>query len=195
MMLETISRGWPMEREHGPYKIRGSERLYKDHFVEFRVDDVLKPDGEPGKYAILKMLPGVSVVALDDEGFIYLVKMFRYAVGRESVEAVTGGVEEGETEEEAARRELREEVGIVADELLDLGLVDAVTSQVLSPSRVYLARGLKFTETDREEAERMQTVRVRLEEAVEMVMDGRITQATTGVLVMKASRVVGGSAG
>jgi len=181
-----------MERKHGPYTIKGSERLYKDHFVEFRVDDVVKPDGKPGNYATLRMLPGVSVVALDDEGFVYLVKMFRYAVGRESVEAVTGGVEEGESEEEAARRELREEVGIVADELLDLGLVDAVTSQVFSPSRVYLARGLKFTETDREEAERMETVRLPLDEAVEMVMDGRITQATTGVLIMKASRVAGG---
>jgi ADP-ribose pyrophosphatase len=169
-----------MERKHGPYKIKGSERLYGDHFVEFWVDEVVKPGGEPGTYATLKMLPGVSVLALDDEGFVYLVKMFRYAVGRESVEAVTGGVE------------LREEVGIFADELLDLGLVDAVTSQVLSPSRVYLARGLRFTETDREEAERMETVRVRLEEAVEMVMDGRITQSTTAVLVLKASRVVKG---
>lgn len=184
-----------MEKKHGPYTIKGSERLYKDHFVEFLVDDVLRPDGEPSKYATLRMLPGVSVLALDDEGFVYLVRMFRYAVGHESVEAVTGGVEEGESEEEAARRELKEEVGIIAGELLDLGLVDAVTSQVLSPSRVYLARGLKFTETDREESERMETVRVPLDEAVRMVMDGRITQGTTGVLVMKANVVVNGPAG
>lgn len=184
-----------MERKHGPYTIKGSEHVYKDHFVEFVVEDVIRPDGEPGKYATTRMLPGVSVLALDDEGFVYLVRVFRYAVGRESVEAVTGGVEEGESEEEAARRELKEEVGIVAEELLDLGLVDAVTSQVFAPSRVYLARGLRFGETDREESERLQTVRVPLDEAVEMVMDGRITQATTAVLVMKADHVVNGPKG
>jgi len=184
-----------VERKHGPYTIKGSERLYKDHFVEFLLDDVVKPDGEPARYATLRMLPGVSVLALDDEGFVYLVRVFRYAVGRESVEAVTGGVEQGESDEEAARRELKEEVGITAEELLDLGLVDAVTSQVFSPSRVYLARGLKFGETDRDAAERLQTVRVPLAEAVEMVMDGRITQATTAVLVMKAARFVTGPKG
>ncbi len=181
-----------MERKNGPWTITSTEQKHKDKYVEFHVDEVIKPDGRRGHYAVMMMQPGVSVLALDDEGFVYLVRMFRYAVGRESVEAVTGGVEEGETEEEAARRELREEVGIEAEEFLDLGLVDAVTSQVFSPSRVYLARGLTFTETDRDGSERMVTVRVPLDEAVQMVMDGRITQATTAVLVMKASRVAGG---
>jgi 8-oxo-dGTP pyrophosphatase MutT (NUDIX family) len=181
-----------MERKHGPWTIKSSECLHRDAFGEFWLDEVVKPDGEPGRYATMKMLPGVAVLALDEEGFVYLVKMFRYAIGRESIEAVAGGLEESEPYEEAARRELREEVGIEAGEMLDLGLVDAVTSQVFSPSRVYLARRLSFTETDREATERMETLKVTLEEAVEMVMDGRITQATSAVLILKASRVVNG---
>lgn len=181
-----------MERKHGPWTIKASECLHRDAFVEFWVDEVVKPDGEPGRYATLKMLPGVLVLALDAEGFVYLVKSFRYAAGRECVEAVMGGVEEGESEEEAARRELREEAGVEAEEFLDLGLVDAITSQVFSPSRIFLARGLRFREPRREATEKLELVKVGLDEAVRMVMDGRITQASSAVLILKASRVIKG---
>lgn len=181
-----------MGKKHGAWTIKSSERLYKDEFVEFRVDECLKPDGEPGRRATLRMLPGVTVLALDGEGFVHLIRKFRYAVGRESVEAVQGAVDEGETEEEAARRELKEELGIEARELEDLGLVDAVTSQVYAPSRVFLARGLAFGEHERESTEVLRPVKVKFEEAVRMVMEGEITQSTTCVLVLKAARLAGG---
>ena len=178
-----------MGRKHGPYTIESSECLHRDEFGEFWVDEVVKPNGERGRYATMRMLPGISVLALDGEGFVYLVKQFRYAVGKESVEAVAGGVEGGESEEEAARRELREELGVEAGELVDLGLVDAVTSQVFSPSRIFLARDLKFgADADGDEVERLEPVKVRVEEAVRMVLEGEITQSTTAVLVLKADR-------
>jgi 8-oxo-dGTP pyrophosphatase MutT (NUDIX family) len=178
-----------MERKHGNWTIKASELRYKDGFVEFWVDECLKPDGEPGRRATLRMLPGVAVLAVDEEGFVYLTRQFRYAVGKESVEAVQGGLEEGEEEAAAARRELREELGIEAEELTDLGLVDAVTSQVFSPARIFLARGLRFGEPEREGTEVLEPVKLKLAEAVRMVMDGEITQAITCVLVLKAARL------
>ncbi|HYY93363.1 MAG TPA: NUDIX hydrolase [Pyrinomonadaceae bacterium] len=179
-----------MERKHGPWTIKSSECLHRDEFVEMWLDEVLKPDGEPGRYATMKMRPGVAVLAIDSEGFAHLIRTFRYAVGKECVEVVQGMIDEGEQAEDAARRELREELGAEAGELTDLGLVDAVTSQVFSPSRIFLARGLTFAEPDRETTEKLQPLKVRLEEAVRMVMDGEITQATTCVLILKASRVI-----
>ena len=154
------------------------------------LDEVVKPDGEPGRYATMKMKPGVAVLALDAEGFAHLVRMFRYAVGKECVEVVQGMTDEGEEPREAALRELREELGIEAEELTDLGLVDAVTSQVFSPSRIFLARGLRFGETDREATEKMQPFKVSLAEAVRMVLDGEVTQSITCVLILKADRML-----
>jgi 8-oxo-dGTP pyrophosphatase MutT (NUDIX family) len=179
-----------MERKHGAWTIKSSECRYRDEFVEFWVDEAVGPDGKPGRRATLRMKPGVSVLALDAEGFVHLVRQFRYAVGRESIEAVMGGADEGEEPSEAARRELREELGIEAAELTDLGLVDAVTSQVLSPSQIFLARGLSFKEPDRDVTESMEPFKVRLGEAVRMVMDGEITQSTSCVLILKASRLL-----
>ena len=177
-------------KKHGPWTVKSSERLYQDKYVEFRVDDVLKPSGEPSRYATGRMLPGVSVLALDAEGFVHLTKQFRYAVGRESIEVVSGGLDEGEEERRAALRELREELGIEAGDLVDLGLVDAVTSQVSAPARIYLARELRFGEPDRGGSEVMETLRVKLEEAVRMVMAGDITHAISCVLILKTKEVL-----
>lgn len=180
-----------MEKKHGAWTIKSSERRYKDEFAEFWVDDCVGPDGRETQRAIMRLLPGVAVLPVDEEGFVRLVRQFRYAVGKESVEVVQGGVEEGEGAEEAARRELKEELGAEADELIDLGLVDAVTSQVFSPMRIFVARGLRFGEPDREGTEQLEVVKLKLAEAARMVMDGDMTQGTSCVLVLKAARLLG----
>lgn len=184
-----------MERKHGPWTLKSSERLYADEFAEVWVDEVSKPGVEPSRRVTMRMKPGVAALALDEEGFAHLVKTFRYAVGKECVEVVQGGVEEGEETSEAARRELKEELGVEASELIDLGLVDAVTSQVSAPAQIFLARGLSFGETERESAEDLQTVRVKFEEAVQMVMDGRITHGISCALILKANRLLGDETG
>ncbi len=86
-------------------------------------------------------------------------------------------------------------MGAEASELTDLGLVDAVTSQVYSPAQIFLARGLTFGETRRESTEDLQAVKVGFEEAVRMVMDGEITQGISCALILKASRLLAGEAG
>jgi 8-oxo-dGTP pyrophosphatase MutT (NUDIX family) len=184
-----------MERKHGSWTVRSSERLYADEFAEVWVDEVSRPGVEPRPRVTMRMKPGVAVLALDEEGFAHLVKTFRYAVGKESVEAVQGGSEEGEEPSESARRELKEELGIEAGEWIDLGLVDAITSQVYSPSRVFLARRLSFGEPETESTESLQPFKVRFEEAVRMVMDGRITQGISCVLILKAARLLGPNGG
>ena len=184
-----------MGRKHGPWTVERSERLYGDEFAEVWADEVVGPDGNPSRRATMRMKPGVAVLALDGEGVAHLVRTFRYAVGKECVEAVQGGTEGGESDEDAARRELKEELGVEAEELTDLGPVDAVTSQAFSPARLFLARGLTFGEPDRETTERMRPVKVGLGEAVRMVMDGEITQAISCTLILKASRLLEGAAG
>ncbi len=175
-----------MGRRHGPWTVESSERIYADEFAEVWVDEVTRPDGEPARRVTMRMKEGVAVLAVDGEGFAHLVRTFRYAVAKESVEVVQGGTEEGEEAEAAARRELKEELGIEAEELTDLGLVDAVTSQVYAPARIFLARGLKFGESDTEATESLQPLKVEFEEAVRMAMDGEITQGLSCTLILKA---------
>ncbi|MFL6253708.1 MAG: NUDIX domain-containing protein [Pyrinomonadaceae bacterium] len=184
-----------MARKHGDWTIESSERLYADEFAEVWVDEVSRPGVEPKRRVTMRMKDGVAVLALDDEGFAHLVRTFRYAVGKECVEVVQGGMEEGEEPEASARRELKEELGIEAERWTDLGLVDAITSQVYSPARLFLARGLTFGEPETESTESLQPLKFKLEEAVRMVSDGRITQGLSCVLILKASRLLEAESG
>jgi 8-oxo-dGTP pyrophosphatase MutT (NUDIX family) len=181
-----------MERKQGPWTVSSSERIYADEFAEVWVDEVSQKGVEPSRRVTMRMKEGVAALAVDGEGFAHLVRTFRYAVGRECVEVVQGGAEEGEEPEASARRELKEELGIEAEELTDLGLVDAITSQVYSPARIFLARGLTFGESDTESTESLEPVKVKFDEAVRMVMDGEITQGISCALILKASRFLEG---
>jgi 8-oxo-dGTP pyrophosphatase MutT (NUDIX family) len=180
-----------MERKHGPWTIRETALKYRDDFIEVYADSVTRPDGEPGTYATVHMKPGVSVLPVEADGTVYLTRQFRYALGAESIEAVSGGIED-EDADAAARKELREELGIEAAELISLGRMDMDTSIVRSPVSLYRARGLKFTAAEQEGTERIELFETTLERAAAMVIDSEITHSPSCVLILKAARYLAG---
>lgn len=181
-----------MPRQHGPWVIQGTERIYRNPFIEVVEDRVTRPDGQPGIYGTVTMRPGVAILPVDDEGIAYLTREFRYAIGRESVEVAGGGIDEGESPEQAARREAREELGVEASDWTSLGQIDPFTAVVHSPAHLYLARGLAFTSTQHDGTEAIEAVKVPFDEAVRLVMDGTITHGPSCVLILKAARFIGG---
>jgi len=182
-------------RDHGPWKILQSTEVYRDPWLSLRKDDVIRPDGDRGTHSVVSIKPGVSVVAIDDEQNIYLTEEFHYAVGRYTLEAVSGGCDEREDPLTAARRELREELGILAADWRSLGVVDPFTAMVLSPTELFLARELTFVSSQPEGTEQIRCVRMPLAEAVSLVLASGITHAPSCVAVLKAARVVGSGSG
>lgn len=180
-----------MEKKHGPWTIKGTTELYRDEFIAVYADSVIRPDGKPGTYATVQMKPGVSVLPFEGDGTVYLTRQFRYAAGAESIEAVSGGVD-GEDVLEAAKKELHEELGIEAAELISLGRMDMDTSIVKSPVSLFLARGLKFTEAEQEGTERIEPFKTTLEQAVGMVLRSEITHSPSCVLILKAAHFLEG---
>lgn len=175
-----------MEKKHGPWTIRETEQKYCHDLVEVYEDQVTRPDGEASVYAVVKIKPGSSVIAVGDDGAAYLAGQFRYGVGHDSVEAACGCVEDGEGPAEAARRELSEELGIEAENFVDLGRVDPLTAMLDAPSYLFLATGLSFKEKEQEGSEEIRTVKLPLDEAVRQALEGEITDATSCVLILRA---------
>jgi len=177
---------------HGPWQIVRTHEIYKDAWLEVRKDDVIRPDGAPGTHGVVLLKPGVSVLALDDENYVYLTDEFHYGVGRRTLEVVSGGREADEPPLDAARRELEEELGITAGEWTGLGPFDPFTTMLCAPAELFLARRLTFGETRQEGTENIRCVKVAFDEAVAMVMDGRITHGPSCVVILKAARYLGG---
>jgi 8-oxo-dGTP pyrophosphatase MutT (NUDIX family) len=175
-----------MTRKHGPWSIQHSERVFQNDFIEVRQDDITQPDGQPGQYATVTMSRGVAVLAIDGDNNVLLTRQFRYAIGRESLEAACGSAEDDEPARTAAERELREEIGVVASEWTDLGLCDLDTSIVCCPVQLFVARGLRFEGTEREGTETIETVKLPLDDAVRQVMNSTITHGPSCVLILKA---------
>lgn len=176
-----------MTRTKGPWLVEETVQRYKDAWLDVNEDQVIRPDGTPGSFATVRMKSGVSVLAMDDAGSVYLTVEYKYAVERESIEVVSGGIDEGESANAAARRELREELGIEAAQWTELGFVDPFTSAINSPAALFLARELITFDPTPEATELIKVLRVDLGEAVRMVLDSRITHGPSCVLILKTS--------
>ena len=181
-----------MRKRKGLWQVEETVQLYKNGWLEVCEDKVIRPDNQAGSFVTVRMRPGVSVLAVDEARQVYLTSEFRYAIERQSIEVVSGGVEADELPLSAARRELREELGIEAAEWTDLGSVDPFTSLVHSPATLFLARNLSFVDTDCDDTEIIQLVKVQLSEAVRMVMESEITHGPSCVLILKTNYFLNG---
>jgi ADP-ribose pyrophosphatase len=173
-----------------PIRLLSSRLIHKGRLVTLSEDTVILPRGTQDIYEKVGIKHGASTLAIADNGDVWLIREWKYALGRPTIEVISGGMEPGETPEEAAHRELREEAGLVAQELIPMGTVDPFTTMLRCVNYLFIARGLTEVPHDREEGEVMETLRVPLSEAVRMVMDSEITHGSSCVVILKAARWV-----
>ena len=145
------------------------------------------PDELRDQFPYAKHLGAVCVVPLTDKNEVICVKQYRYAHHRMFLEIPAGKLDfVGEDRREAALRELREETGALCESLTHIG--DIVPSPAILTERIsmYLAEGLTFTETEYDEGEFIEIVRIPLETLVEMIMSGEVEDAKTQTAILKA---------
>jgi len=162
------------------WRTRASRTVYENRWIEVREDQVTGPDGD-GIYGVLRMQhPSVFVVALDEEDRVCLVRLERYTTGT-SWEVPAGG-SDGDEPLVAAKRELLEETGLVAEEWTELGTMHALNGVADAPEHVFLARGLR---TGRDAAATQheegidEMAWVPFADTLAMVADGRIRDGET----------------
>lgn len=166
---------------------RSSRTVYDNPWIEVSHREVRAPTGRDGIYGMVHFKNrAVGVVPLDDEAHTWLVGQWRYPLDAWSWEIPEGGAPAGEATLDCARRELAEETGLTASRwspLLKLHTSNSVTDEL---GVVYLARGLTPGTPAPDDTERLVVRRVSLDEAVAMVLDGRITDSLAMTGLMKA---------
>lgn len=175
----------PTAEDENPWETISSREVYDNAWIKVREDVVVRPDGQPGIYGVVHFKhKAVGVLAVED-GHVYLVGQYRYALDIYSWEIPEGGCEEGEEPLDAAQRELAEETGIRAASWRRMG--EAHTSNSVTDEHAvwYLATDLSHGEHAPEGTEQLQVRRVRLEEALRMALTGEITDALSLLAILQ----------
>ena len=170
------------------YRLQSRLDVYRSRWLYLREDQVVRPDGGAATFGVIEMRAGSSVLAVNDRREVYLVKEYKYGIERFSTEVVSGAIEDGESPLQAAQRELREEVGLSAQDWIELGVIDPFTTIVRSPNHLFLALGVQREESNPDDGEVLECILLPLIQAVEMVMQGGITHGASCVAILKAAR-------
>ena len=149
----------------------------------FNVDRlrVQLPDGRNAIRDVVRHPGAVAVVALTDEGRICLVRQYRTALGRVTVEIPAGKLAPGEDPLECASRELLEETGMEAEKIAYLTTIASSAGFCDELIHIYMATGLSFSKSSPDADEFINVDLVEVGELVDAVLDGRIEDAKTVV--------------
>lgn len=178
----------------GNYEVRSSKVAYAGALSNVRIDEVLMPDGDLAEREIVEHANAVAVVALDPDGRVVLIRHYRHPVGERMLEIPAGKLDvDGEAPADAARRELAEEVGLVAEHLERLIHFHNSAGWSEEATTVYLATDVHpgaapdgFT-AQHEEAD-IEILRLPLDEATADIERGEITDAKTVVGLLLTAR-------
>lgn len=178
--------------------VRRSRRIaYENPWITVWHDEVDRPDGSPGIYGVVHFANvAAGVVALDAEDRVVLVGQHRYSLDEDSWEIPEGGVPDGETALDGARRELREETGVEARTWQELARVDLSNSVTDERAVLFLATGLTHGEAEPDPTEALRIRWVPFHEALAMTLDGRIADVMSVVAIQRVAltRLVAASA-
>ncbi len=180
----------------GPWRRIARRIAYENPWITVWHDDVARPDGSPGVYGVVHFASlAAGIVALDEDDRVLLVGQHRYTLDAYSWEIPEGGVPAGEDPLEGARRELREETGVVAAGWREIGRFHLSNSVTDEAGVLYLATGLTQESAAPEATEDLAIRWVPFGEAVAMTLDGRITDAIAilGIQRVALERLRGGA--
>lgn len=171
-----------------------TKTILNNHYVTLRSNIVQLPDGSiiPDFYTIT--IPDASMVAaIAADGQILLKREYRYCCESEVIECPAGMFEEGETPLDVAKRELMEETGYSSDNWTYLGFTWESTAKLTNKMHLFLARDCERKASQHlDQHEQVEFFSVPLEEAVAMVMDGKINANSTSHLILKVARMMKG---
>jgi ADP-ribose pyrophosphatase len=164
--------------------------LRKGLITNTRLDRVNLPNGETSLREVVEHPGGVAIIPVDEDGFVYCVRQFRYPFQEHLIELPAGKLEYGEDPLDCAVRELSEETGIQAREFVSLGKLYPSPGYCRETLYIYMAAGLAHGEAHLDQNEFLDVMRIHIDELVRMVLDNELSDAKTALGILKAKALL-----
>lgn len=174
-----------------PWKKLSERAIYSNRWLSLREDQVKLPDGRQTIYGVVTCGNCVGVLPFLDSTTVLLVKQYRYVAKRVTWEMPTGGVHPGESFEEAAQRELGEEVGYRAGRLQWISSYHTSKSVMDETAHLYVGQELAELKLESDDTEFIEVRPFPLEKVLEMVLASEILDSMTVIAVLHAARMKG----
>lgn len=164
------------------------ETVWTGRIVNVDRLQVKLPDGRDALRDVVRHPGAVAIVALTDDGRICLVRQYRAAIGRVTVEIPAGKLDPGEDPLDCAVRELQEETGMQAERMAFLTTIATGVGFCDELIHIYMATGLSFAQSNPDADEFINVDLVDLGELIDAVLDGKVEDAKTvvGALICDA---------
>ena len=162
-----------------------SEEIFNGRVIRVTYDKVLLENGNTSTREVVHHHGGACILPVDENENITMVRQYRYALAEEMWELPAGKLEKDEDPFEAAKRELAEECGLTADHFVDLGVVYPTVGYDSEKIYLWAATGLHNVNQHLDEDEFLDVVKMPLDEALRLVMDGTIKDSKTQIGILK----------
>lgn len=172
-----------------------SETLFSGKIVKLRLDQAELPNGRKTAREVVEHPGGVCILALEADGTTYTVRQWRYPFAQVVEELPAGKLDGPEEHEKAARRELSEEIGVEAGEMIYLGALLMSPGFCTEVLHMYLARDLRHGKQHLDEGEFLNVVPLPFDMLYERVMAGELSDAKTVALTLKVKEFLSREAG
>lgn len=172
------------------FELLQSEMIFQGRAFSVRRDQLRLPDGGQQWLEIVEHRPAVAMIPIEEDGTVWLIRQYRHAAGGILLELPAGVLEEDETPEAGAHRELREEIGMSAGQLIWLGEFFLAPGYSMEFMYVYLARQLRSDPLPGDEGEFLSVEKVSILQAYELAEAGQIRDAKSlGALLLARPRL------
>ncbi len=170
-----------------PWQTLSTKVVYDNNWIKVTHRDVINPGGNLGIYGVVEFKNlAIGIVPIDDDGYTWLVRQYRYTLDQYTWEIPEGGCPVGETPLSAAQRELQEETGLAAKKWTKIAEFHTSNSVTDEYGEIFLAEKLTMGAQNLEDSEDITVKRLPLKEAHQMVLDGEITDSVSMIGLMKA---------
>jgi len=173
---------------NNPWKPQTSKEIYDNPWLTLHEDKVINPGGGISLYGKVNFKNlAIGIIPLDQDNNTWLVGQYRYVPDCYSWEIPMGGGDLNAQPLESAKRELKEETGLIANDWQELMKLHTSNSVTDEQGLIYVARDLTQGETEFEETEELLIQKLPVDEAIERVLEGEITDAISvaGLLKLK----------